>query len=199
MNKKRQLIAGVISFVIFIGGAAWLYNTLSSNYKEEQQNLKEKQEISLDDNDDIGDKEKTLAPDFTVYDEDGNKVKLSDYKGTPVILNFWASWCPPCREEMPYFNEASKDYKKEELAILMINLTDGKRETKETAQQYIKDNQYEAMHLLLDTDGDAAKAYQISGIPMTLFIDQEGYIIKGYNGAIEEDMLIDGINKLLKK
>ena len=207
MNKKSQLMLGMIGFISFIAIAGYGYTYLTNKYMEQKlkaesnqtQELTEEKDENVENNEESKkEPTKVLAPDFTVYDQEGNKVKLSDYKGTPVVLNFWASWCPPCRSEMPSFNTASKTYKKEELAILMVNLTDGQRETKETAEQYIKENKFESMQLLLDSDGDAATAYQIASIPTTILIDQQGYVVEGYSGAIEEDVLIAGINKLLE-
>lgn len=188
MNKKSQLVWGIILFIGLIAGAALGYHYLIDNYKKD--NISTQTETPEAE-------QKILAPDFTVYDEAGNTVKLSDYKGKPVVLNFWASWCPPCRAEMPYFNEASKTYAEEDIAILMINLTDGQRETKDIAVQYMKDNNYE-MKLLLDSDGNAANTYQISSIPTTLLIDRAGYIVEAYKGSIEESTLKGGIEKILE-
>jgi len=198
MNKKSQLMLGAVGFIGFIVIASYGYTNLTNKYTVQELRPKTDQTQTLKEIERQLTKKKVLAPDFTVYDEVGNPVKLSDYRGTPVVLNFWASWCPPCRKEMPYFNKASETYKNEKIAILMVNLTDGQRETKETAQQYIKENQYDALHLLLDSKGDASNAYQISGIPTTMMIDKEGYIVDNYNGGIEEDVLIQGIDKLLE-
>jgi peroxiredoxin len=208
MNKKSQLLVGIIILAVLISGAGLGYNYLTKNYKQDSVSNQTKAPEIVDDTDADADgntntesedtkEEKVLAPDFIVYDEEGNTVKLSDYKGTPVVLNFWASWCPPCREEMPYFNKASKTYSKENVAILMVDLTDGQRETKEDAVQFMKDNDYE-MKLLLDSDGEAAYAYNISAIPMTLFIDSEGVIVEAYNQGITENILEEGIKRILK-
>ncbi|MDQ9824562.1 TlpA disulfide reductase family protein, partial [Acinetobacter sp. 163] len=76
------------------------------------------------------------APDFTVYTVDGEAVKLSDYFGKPIVLNFWASWCGPCKMEMPEFNKMAETLDGE-VQFLMVNMTDGSRETVETASQYV--------------------------------------------------------------
>ena len=78
------------------------------------------------------------APDFTVYDLDGNPVSLSDYFGKPIVLNFWASWCGPCKMELPDFQE-TYDELGGDVQFLIVNLTDGSRETVETASAYLKE------------------------------------------------------------
>lgn len=137
------------------------------------------------------------AKDFEVYDEEGNIVKLSDYKDKkPVVINIWASWCGPCKEEMPYFEDAIKNYS-DKVEFLMINLTDGQRETKEKALKFLKDHNLE-MGILFDLDYSAANAYNIRGIPRTIFIDKGGNIIYDREGAINDKILEDNIKKLIK-
>ena len=74
------------------------------------------------------------APDFTVYDGDGNAAKLSDFFGKPLVVNFWASWCGPCKNEMPYFDKAAAE--RDDVTILMVNLTDGQRDTVESVKKF---------------------------------------------------------------
>lgn len=82
------------------------------------------------------------ASNFTLMDLEGNEVSLKQFEGKPVVLNFWATWCPPCRNEMPEFNELDKQFKEtKEAVLLMVNMTDGRRETKATVQNFIKKEQ----------------------------------------------------------
>ena len=135
---------------------------------------------------------KAAAPDFTVYDRDGNEVKLSDFLGKPVVLNFWASWCGPCKMEMPDFDEIYLELG-DEVQFLMINLTDGTSETVEGASGFIAQQGY-SFPVFYDTSGMAATVYGVQSIPTTYFIDDEGYAITYAVGAISGDMLRQGID-----
>ncbi len=136
-----------------------------------------------------------LAPDFTVFDMDGNAVTLSDFRGKPVILNFWASWCGPCKAEMPDFEEAYKEYG-EDLHFVIVNLTDGRSETLESASGYIAETGY-TFPVYYDTAMEAAYTYGISSIPITVFVDAEGVIVGGQVGMISADELQQNIDTLL--
>ncbi len=135
------------------------------------------------------------APDFTVYDAEGNAHSLSDFRGKPVILNFWASWCGPCKAEMPDFDEAYKIYGNR-IHFLIVNLTDGSSETVETASAFIASQGY-TFPVYYDTDYFGAMAYNISAIPTTFFIDANGNLVTYYQGMLSADMLQAGINTLL--
>lgn len=98
---------------------------------------------------------------------------------------------------MPGFNEVSKKYSEDKIAILMINLTDGQRETRDQAKAFISQNDYE-MKILFDNNMEAANKYNITAIPRTIFIDKDGYIIKDYSGSISKETLESQIKLLLK-
>ena len=134
------------------------------------------------------------APDFTVYNKEGNPVKLSDMKGTPVVLNFWASWCPPCKSEMPDFDEIAKEYEGK-VVFMMVNLTDGTQETQESAQSFIDSMGY-TFPVYFDKDSDAAYKYGIQSIPTTFFIDAKGNLIAYGEGAMDGDTLKRGISMI---
>ncbi|OOM76736.1 TlpA disulfide reductase family protein [Clostridium sp. BL-8] len=192
MNKKGLFIA-IICFVGFLAIAYIGYNSLSPSYSQKNIDSQGDNSQSKDSNNSSSkDKEK----DFVVYDENLNKVKLSDYIGKPVVVNFWASWCKPCQEEMPLFNELSSKYKQDQLVVLMVNMTDGQRETINTAKKFISDNNYK-MNVLYDKDSTAAVNYTIESIPRTLFIDKDGYIVKDYMGEITKAELNNEIKSLL--
>ena len=122
------------------------------------------------------------APNFTVLDKDGNTVEFSSKKGKPIILNFWASWCPPCKAEMPDFEEAYKKYG-DKVEFMMVNLTDGNRETLQKAKDHVSSNGY-TFPVYFDTQSTAAYAYSISSVPATYIIDAEGNIVAHAIGMI---------------
>jgi thiol-disulfide isomerase/thioredoxin len=132
------------------------------------------------------------APDFTVYDADGNPVNLSDYFGKPIVLNFWASWCGPCQREMPAFNEKYLELG-EEVHFLMINMADGKRETVESASAFIQENGY-TLPVFYDTDSIAGYIYQVYSLPTTFFIDANGNAVAQVPGGISAATLQRGID-----
>lgn len=139
-----------------------------------------------------GENEANPAPDFTVYDADGKAYKLSDMKGKPVVLNFWASWCPPCKSEMPDFDEVCKEYEGK-VTFMMVNLTDGQNETVESARNFIHMMEY-SFPVYYDTDMDATTQYGIQSIPTTFFIDAEGNLVAYYPGAMSGETLKQGIS-----
>ena len=138
--------------------------------------------------------ELSTAPDFTVYDIDGNEVKLSDYFGKPIVLNFWASWCGPCKSEMPEFNEMYSELDGE-VIFLMVNMTDGSRETVESASEYVSEEGF-SFPVMYDTAQDAAYTYAVYSLPTTYFLDDEGYLIARAVGAIDKDTLQQGIDMI---
>jgi len=183
VNNKFKIILGIALFACFLVLAAVSYSALSQKYRPETgMDSGSQREGSSE-----SEQEKYQAPDFTVFDADGNPVKLSDFKGKPVVLNFWASWCGPCQREMPHFNKAYAKYK-DEIVFMMVDLVDGQRETQSKGSSFIKNQGYD-FPVYFDIEEDAAYTYGITSIPMTLFIDRDGYIKTGYAGAIDEETL----------
>ena len=131
------------------------------------------------------------APDFTVYDKDGNAVQLSDFFGKPIVLNFWASWCGPCQNEMPYFDAVYQQYDGDVL-FLMVNMTDGNRETVAKASGFIENYGYQ-FPVYYDTDMDAANTYGVYSLPTTYFISKDGILMTYAKGAITYEMLKQGV------
>ena len=136
------------------------------------------------------------APDFTVVDGDGNKYKLSDLQGKPVVINFWATWCGYCKIEMPAFQEMYEKYG-DRVHFMMVDMTDGQGETVEVAQKFIADQGY-TFPVYFDTMAEAAYAYYVTSLPATYFVDAEGNLIAHRIGALDAELLEKGINLILE-
>lgn len=182
MSKKVQLIIIIICFFIFIAISIILYNNIINNT-----------DIY---NDAYNSKKLTPAKDFTVYDINNKPVKLSELRDKPIVINFWATWCGYCLEEMPYFNSA---YIKEmdNVHFMMINATDGIRETVDIANNFIQKKNYK-FDVYFDLDLSTVNSYEIYGYPVTIFIDKQGNIVKTHKGMISEETLLNNI-KIIKQ
>lgn len=192
MNSKKKILIIAVVFVLLLAVAFLLYNKLSGSVASDQ--LAAEDEAQNQDEESDGQQAKVKAPDFVVYDKDGNKVGLSDYLGKPVVLNFWASWCGPCASEMPDFEEAYKE-RGDEIQFLMVNLTDGYQETMESATEYIQEQGF-TFPVFYDTESNAANTYATYSIPMTFFIDSEGYMVARATGALDSATLKKGLDMI---
>jgi len=133
------------------------------------------------------------APDFSLKNFDGGRTKLSDYRGKVIILDFWATWCPPCIKEIPDFVELQKEYGDKGLAILGISLD---QNPKQVLPKFIK--KYKVNYPILLTDGKVDKAFGgVTGIPTTFVIDQKGEIYKQYVGFRSKQVFETDIKALL--
>ena len=135
--------------------------------------------------------ERMPAPDFSVEDADGNAVKLSDMAGKPVVLNIWASWCPPCRQEMPEFNKVYEELGAD-VHFMMVNAVGINGETKKNGSDYVANEGF-TFPAYYDMKQDAVSTYGIRAFPTSFFIDSDGCIAAGVEGAIDEDTLRRGI------
>lgn len=138
------------------------------------------------------DKNDGLSPayNFTIQDTEGNTLKLNSLLDKPVVLNFWASWCPPCKGEMPDFEEAYKTYMGD-INFVMVSVDDSLLE----AVNYINSTDY-TFPVYYDVNGEGSYLYSVSSIPRTYFINTDGYIVKSYETAISKSMLEKGIELL---
>ena len=191
MSSKIKFLIAFIIFAVIMGAIAII---ITSNLNEANDADVEHSK-NTDEATDATDRQKELAPDIEMVDRDGNRIKLSDMRGKPVVLNFWASWCGPCKSEMPDFEEAYKEYG-DDITFMIVNLTDGKNETVDTAQAFI-DSQGYTFPVYFDTDSNGAAAYGVSSIPVTYFIDAQGYLVAYGRGALNGETLKSGIDMLI--
>ncbi len=135
------------------------------------------------------------APDFEIRDAYGMNGKLSNHFGKPIVVNFWATWCPYCVQELPLFDEYAREYSGD-IDFMIVDLADGNRETIEMAKKYVADYGY-SFPVYFDTTGGSMYVYGITGIPVTLFIDSDGNLMTQHVGAIDEDTLLRNIQALV--
>ena len=136
----------------------------------------------------------TMEYDFTVVDGNGKSVKLSDYVGKPIVLNFWASWCGPCKSEMPEFQQVFAEMG-EQVQFLMVNATVS--DTMADAKSFINQYGY-TFPVLFDTRGEALYTYGVDAFPTTFFLDKTGTVAGYVVGAISKDTLLKGIGMITK-
>lgn len=180
MNNKQRTLLSIAVLVVFLAGAYLLYGYLQNQ-----------QEPGSSPNGE----ESVMAQDFEVLDQEGNTVRLSDFLGKPIVLNFWASWCPPCIAEMPFFQSAYESLG-DRVVFLMVNETDGNRETIEKAEAFLEQENLD-LPVYFDTKLEAGYVYSVTGIPVTYFIDKEGVIRSFEQGSLTEKKLLENINTIL--
>lgn len=186
-KKHVGVIVAAVVFAVLLIGAGVAYSVLAPTVDDKQievtgtdavQETEVDATADADVSDDTGDGNganaaTTPAPDFTMTDADGATLTLADFKGKPVLLNFWASWCGPCASEM----------------------TDMNGETEQSAKVFLAENNY-TFPCYFDANNSAATAFGVSSIPQTYLINAEGNIIGAYMGAMDASVLAQGIDML---
>ncbi len=129
----------------------------------------------------VGDK----APDFELVDLEGNKHRLSDYKGEGVFLNFWGTWCGPCKKEMPYMENQHKAFEEKGVKILAVNIAESNLKVETFRDQYGL-----TFPIVIDKDKSVKEAYNIVPLPTTFFINKDGKIEKIITAEMSENEMI---------
>lgn len=136
--------------------------------------------------------ENRIAPlDFTLYDQYGEEHTLSDYQGKTVFLNIWATWCPPCRDEMPYINELYKEYGENQEDVIILGVASpnlGKEGSEEDIIAFLEENEHE-FPVVMDTDATMVDGYGINAFPSTIIIDKDGYIVRYVKGGMDKETM----------
>ncbi|MED3624896.1 thiol-disulfide oxidoreductase ResA [Neobacillus thermocopriae] len=162
--KKRRLVTRTI--ILLVLGAAVVY-TLYANFTKDSR-------LKVD----VGDQ----APDFVLIDMDGNKHQLSDYRGQGVFLNFWGTWCPPCKKEMPYINNQYNQFKDQGVQVLSVDIQESELVVNQFVEQYKLD-----FPIMIDKDKEVMTAYGVDLLPATFLIDKNGKVVKYHTGELTED------------
>ncbi len=130
----------------------------------------------------------TLPPEFSLLLPDGRHVSVSDLKGRPVLINFWATWCPPCRAEMPELLQAARDYP--DLVMLAVNVSEAPGDVSKFAEQFRMD-----VPVVIDPTGTISDRYNITGLPTSVFLDPDGTIASVRPGAINRAVIDDVLGR----
>ena len=133
------------------------------------------------------------APDFTLVDLDGNPVSLSDFRGKTVFVNFWATWCPPCRAEMPEIEAIYQEYKDKGVVVIGVDIL----ESEDVVRQYVQQGGY-SWTFVLDTSGEVTGNYKVTAIPTSFFIDREGIIQAVNIGAMTKRAIENKLAETMK-
>ncbi|WP_082220344.1 thiol-disulfide oxidoreductase ResA [Domibacillus robiginosus] len=165
-KKKRNIMRTIILAVL----AATVGYTLYVNLTKESRGI-------IQEND--------KAPDFLLTDLSGEEQRLSDYKGKGVFLNFWGTWCEPCKEEMPYMEKMSQEYKEKGVEILAVNVGESDFQVRTFVEQYKL-----TFPVAIDSGKEVQKAYGVNPLPTTYMINPDGKVEKiVVGGLVEEDQI----------
>lgn len=204
MNSKKKLIITAAAFAVIIILAVIAYNTLKNNTSAGNLNTLGSTAQSDDSTDSqsddpIGSQSDSAdtsnpIPEFSMTDADGKTVSISDLSGKPTVINFWASTCPYCIDEMPYFDEMYKEYG-DDINFVMLDIIGFNGETEDDGRAFIEENGY-SFPVYYDTEMDAAYTLGLRSLPMTLFLDSDGNMTAMANGRIDKETIQKGINMI---
>ena len=142
---------------------------------------------------DVGLKPGDLAPDFEFSSFEGERLRLSDFRGRPVMVNFWATWCPPCRTEMPAIDEAVRRYAEDDVAVLAIN----RGERFIPARDWVEEQGIDFTAFGYDPEQSIFRQYEGIGMPTSFFIDAQGVITEVVTGPLRESDLDFALEKTI--
>jgi thiol-disulfide isomerase/thioredoxin len=184
MIKKSSIMAILVILLLILsscsapssgGGAAISEEATEETTEETAQESSSKQEE---------DKNKTYAPDFSLEDLDGNIITLASFGGKNLIINFWATWCPFCVDEMPDLQKLYENYKDEDLVVIAINI----QESKSRVTKFLEDEGID-LPILLDEKGTTAITYGANSIPLTIAVNKEGVVVAGHRGKLTYEQM----------
>lgn len=182
INIKKWLIIGLISIAL---GYTFIQNFL---LKDREVHKSQTENIA------IGTELGNVAPNFLLQTVDGKEVYLTDYKGKKVLLNFWASWCGPCKIEMPDMEKFHKDMREKGIEVVAINAT-ASEQSPDHVKQFLQENKY-TFPVLLDIQGQANATYQIMSIPTSFILDEKGIIHFKHVGPMTYENMVEYMHSL---
>ncbi|MFT8890149.1 MAG: TlpA disulfide reductase family protein [Ethanoligenens sp.] len=189
MKKKWSLALGVLLLTGVLVGAASAYHLLAG--KTSPVTPSAGSSASTTSGTSVGQK----APDITVTDRDGKTLMLSSLRGKPVVLNFWASWCPPCQEEMPDYQSLYKGYGNQ-VSFVMVDMVGARGETVSAGKAFLSQNKY-TFPAYFDTEGAAADVYGVTSIPRSYYIDKNGVIRAKFEGVMNNKQMESAMQTIL--
>ncbi|MFC5558391.1 peroxiredoxin family protein [Ureibacillus thermophilus] len=191
-NTKKVMGAILVIALVAIAAGLFIHDRLEENKKNTLDDDISGYEVDENSPQSVGLGE--IAPDFTLNTLDGKTVTLSDLRGKKVILNFWATWCPPCKDEMPHFQEYYEKYAEEDhVEILAVNYTI--KDKIASVENFVKSYDLTFPVLLMEEEG-INETYKVYTIPSTFFINTKGKIEKQILGPLDLETLRDYVTEL---
>lgn len=190
---QRILITGIILAIVVTGcggSPAKTVEPVSINTTEESTGEANTAETNKQDTEIA----QRMAPDFTLQALDGSELKLSDYQGDVVLINFWASWCPPCNAEMPALNTYYEAHKDEGFTIIGVNV----KESTATVSKFVEEKGL-SFPIALDENSQIAAGYGATGLPTSFFVGRDGEMLGYWPGILTEEMLEESVTPLLQE
>jgi peroxiredoxin len=190
MKKRLSITLGILSLIILITGASVFYSRMKTTTLGDSNT--QGTNTSTASSKDSTANQKQLAPEFSLKDLNGKVVTLSAYKGKIVILNFWATWCKYCKQEMPDLNKLNKTLEKDgKTVILEVDSGEGNKVVKD----YLTANHID-MTVLLDSDSTITQEYGVTGFPTTFFINRDQSVYTYIPGLTDKETITKIINQM---
>jgi cytochrome c biogenesis protein CcmG, thiol:disulfide interchange protein DsbE len=179
MQTHKRFWYGLIAAALLLGGS-WILATRVNPDSDTDAGLS------------VAPRKGFLAPDFTLSLLDGDEIRLSDLRGQPVLINFWASWCRPCRAEMPELQAAASQHADVGLVVLGVNQLEPLSDVSSFVQELAL-----TFPIPLDMEGKVSAAYQVRGLPTSFFVDAEGVIRDAFTGPLSTGLLESKLETIL--
>lgn len=181
-----------IAILILIGLIAWGIYDYSSK-RDETQTQMSNGNMEVDETIPEGLKVGNRAPAFSLQTKDGESIQLSDYRGKTVLLNFWASWCPPCKIEMPYMQDFYEEYQDKDTVVLAVNMTHLEKNAEDPGT--FLEEVGATFPMVYDLQGEVTDKYKIVAYPTTYVLNKQGIITDRFQGAIDHSIMVKAYEK----